>query len=70
MKIPYQLSLDKLSYNQFKTLFRDRFFDETSCWCLPTKILELAEEQSNSIGQSQLYSQSPLTVELKYDVPM
>ena len=29
---------------------RDRFFDETSCWCLPTKILELTEEQSNSIG--------------------
>ena len=32
-------------------ILRDRFFDETSCWCLPTKILELTEEQSNSIGK-------------------
>jgi len=48
---------------------RDRFFDETSCWCLPTKILELAEEQSNSIAFCMAISKRVLSRMCLYWLP-
>ena len=47
---------------------RDRFFDETSCWCLPNKVLTVTSEQSNSIGQSYNLVKSGLIVIVKHSV--
>ena len=43
-----------LRTSEYKHFQRDRFFDETSCWCLPTKIFKFTEEQlpqANSTGK-------------------
>lgn len=62
IKVDYKGSVRRiwsqiLWVNYFVTDLRDRFFDETSCWCLPSEILKFTEEQllqPNSTGTTAL----------------
>ena len=48
---------------------RDKFFDETSPWCLPNKVLEVTSEQSNSIAFCMVVSQRVLSRICLYWLP-
>ena len=48
---------------------RDKFFDETSPWCLPAKVLEVTTEQSNSIAFCMVVSQRVLSRICLYWLP-
>ena len=48
---------------------RDKFFDETSYWCLPRKVLEnfARSDQSTSVGKSFTFTECPTTKHSFFD---